>query len=322
VYLAGPYRGASLSMVVITPVLAGPYDLGTIAVRVAIHADPLTAQIRVRTDPLPQIFEGIPVRLRDIQLTIDRGRTTLNPTSCKPMEVSASVGGAGGDTQTIADDSSVDLAQRFQVTNCRALGFKPRIAFLLRGGTKRGGHPALRAVMRARSGDANIAAATVTLPRSAFLDQSHIRTVCTRVQYRAQRCPRAAIYGYARAYSTLLDRPLQGPVYMRSSNNRLPDLVADLNGEIDVDVVSRIDSIRARIRSDFSALPDAKVSRFVLTMKGGSRGLLQNSRNLCSGKQRAFVELDGHNSKLHDARPPVRKQCRKGKSKQANGGRG
>jgi hypothetical protein len=85
----------------------------------------------------------------------------------------------------------------------------------------------------------------VTLPRSEFLDQSHIRTVCTRVQFAADACPSGAIYGHAVAKTPLLDEELKGPVYLRSSDNKLPDLVADLHGIIDVEVSGRIDSIRA-----------------------------------------------------------------------------
>ena len=59
-YLAGPYKGAPLSFAVITPAVAGPFDLGTIVVRNALYLDPATAQVTVKSDPLPQILDGIP----------------------------------------------------------------------------------------------------------------------------------------------------------------------------------------------------------------------------------------------------------------------
>lgn len=309
VYLAGPYRGAPLSMVVLTPILAGPYDLGVIAVRAAIDLDSRNAQISVSTDSFPQIYKGIPVRLRDVQVRIDRPQTTLNPTSCAPMSIQARLTGAGGDIHSPGDDVEVERSSRFQAVNCAALGFRPRLSLRLLGATGRGAHPTLRAVLRARPGDANIGAATVTLPNAAFLDQSHIRTICTRVQYAAQACPRGSVYGYARATTPLLDQPLQGPVYLRSSDNRLPDLVASLNGEIAVEVSSRIDSRGGRIRSTFRGLPDAPVSSFTLTMKGGRKGLLQNSRNLCASVQRAVVKLEGHNGRVADLRPRLGNSC-------------
>ena len=48
------------------PAQAGPFDLGTIAVRVALEVDPFTAQVTATSDPLPQILEGIPVAYRDV----------------------------------------------------------------------------------------------------------------------------------------------------------------------------------------------------------------------------------------------------------------
>src|SRR4029077_12537164 len=70
----------------------------------------------------------------------------------------------------------------------------------LKGSTKRGGHPALRAVLKMKPGEANIAKISVALPHSEFLAQSHIKTVCTRVQFAAgagngAECPKGSIYG-------------------------------------------------------------------------------------------------------------------------------
>jgi hypothetical protein len=308
-YLAGPYEGAPLSMVVITPALVGPYDLGVIAVRSAIHVDPETAQTSVSTDPLPQIFQGIPVRIRDIRVKVDRPETTLNPTSCNPMEVTAHVAGTGGDVNASGDDTVADLSQRFQAANCASLRFKPRLSFRLRGGTNRGDYPALTATVKARRGDANIARAAVTLPHSEFLAQNHINTVCTRVQFAANQCPTGSIYGYARATSPLFDEVLKGPVYLRSSSNPLPDLVATLNGAVDVVLSGRIDSVNGGIRNTFEAVPDAPVTKFTLSMKGGKKGLLVNSRNLCKGRNYADVRMVGQNGKLSKSHPLVANSC-------------
>jgi hypothetical protein len=176
-------------------------------------------------------------------------------------------------------------------------------------------------VVRPRPGDANIGAAAVTLPRSAFLDQAHIRTICTRVQWAADNCPKAARYGFAVAATPLLDQPLRGPVYLRSSDNLLPDLVADLRGPahqpIKVEAAFRTDSIRGGIRSTLINAPDAPVSRFVLRMQGGKKGLVVNSQNLCARKNRANARLKGQNGRRFNSRPVVRavncKKQRKGK---------
>ncbi len=309
-YLAGPYKGAPLSMVVITPILAGPYDLGVIAVRSKIDVDPVTTQATVTTDPFPQIFKGIPVRIRDVRVKVDRASTIINPTNCEPSSIGSHVTGTGGDVNSTADDTGADLSQRFQVSNCAALPFKPQLSFKLKGGTHRGDYPALTATLRARPGDANIARAAVTLPHSEFLAQEHIRTVCTRVQFAQNACPAASIYGQASATSPLFDQTLEGPVYLRSSSNRLPDLVAKLDGEINVVLAGRIDSVRQSIRNTFELVPDAPVSTFTLSMQGGKKSLLVNSRNLCKAPARAEVKMLAQNGKSSLTTPKVANSCR------------
>jgi hypothetical protein len=160
-------------------------------------------------------------------------------------------------------------------------------------------------------GEANIRRASVALPRSEFLAQEHIRTICTRVQWAANACPKAAIYGQAEAVTPLLDEPLRGPVYLRSSDNELPDLVADLEGQIDIELVGRIDSFKRGIRTTFETVPDAPVSRFVLRMRGGKKSLLVNSVDLCGKTRRATVQMDGQNGRGHEFGPALRAGCGK-----------
>jgi hypothetical protein len=305
-YLAGPYKGAPLSMAIVVPALAGPYDLGNVVVRAAIYVDPASAQVKVVSDPLPTILHGVLLRVRGIRLNVNRPQTTLNPTSCNPMAI--------GGTATSVTGAQASLQSPFQVANCAALGFAPRLSFKLKGGTHRGDYPALEATLRARPGDANIAKAAVTLPHSVFLAQEHIRTICTRAQFAVNACPAGSIYGRAKAVSPLLDEPLEGPVYLRSSANPLPDLVAKLNGRFEVDLVGRIDSVNQGIRNTFDVVPDAPVSTFTLQMQGGKKSLLVNSRNLCKGSARAEVKLSAQNGKTSLTRPAMATSC-KGKAK-------
>jgi len=302
-YLAGPYKGAPLSMAIVTPAVAGPFDLGTVVVRTALKVDPETAQIRAVSDPIPTILQGVPLDIRQIAVNLDRPSFTLNPTSCNPMAVT-------GQVLSVFDQPSA-LNERFQVGGCAALGFAPKLAMHLKGGTQRGKYPALTATLKARAGDANIAKAVVSLPHSEFLAQEHIRTVCTRVQFAADACPAASVYGEATAWSPLLDKPLSGPVYLRSSPNPLPDLVADLNGQIRVSLVGRIDSVRGGIRNSFELVPDAPVSKFVLSMQGGKKGLLVNSRDLCKSVNKVDAEFAAQNGKAHAIEPVLTNSCKK-----------
>jgi hypothetical protein len=306
VYLAGPYRGAPYSLVVSVPAQAGPFDLGTVAVRNALYVDPVTTQVTAKSDPLPQILQGVPVSYRDIRLDVNRSDFTLNPTSCEPAQVSSAISSVGGKT---AHPSS-----RFQVGDCQALGFKPKLALSLAGPTHRSAHPRLRAVLTMPEGGANIRKATVTLPKTELLENAHIKTICTRVQYAAHSCPPESVYGYAKAWSPLLDQPLQGPVYLRSSDHKLPDLVASLDGQVHLDLDGRIDAVHARIRNTFMAVPDAPVSRFELTMQGGKKGLLANNTELCKAHPRATLNFVAHNGKSQVSNPLVKTDCA-GKSK-------
>ena len=88
-YLAGPYKGAPLSMAVITPAIAGPFDLGVVVVRAALYVDPASARIHAVSDPFPTILQGIPLDLRSVAVKLDRPSFTLNPTSCDPMAITA-----------------------------------------------------------------------------------------------------------------------------------------------------------------------------------------------------------------------------------------
>jgi hypothetical protein len=311
VYLAGPYRGAPLSVVVITPILAGPYDLGVIAVRSGAYVDPTTGQASVKSDPFPQIFQGIPVRIRDIRIHVDRPDTMRNPTSCQVMAVDAQLSGTGSDIESAADDSHASVSNRFQAADCGSLGFKPRLSLRLSGPSRRGAYPSLTAVFTPRQGDANAALASVALPRSEFLANNHLNNICTRVLYAAGNCPKGSIYGHATAYTPLLDEPLEGPVYLRSSNHPLPDLVADLNGQVSFDLVGRVDSQNGGgIRTTFDVVPDAPITKFVLAMKGSNYGLLQNSRNICKGKApRATGKFIAHNGRRVVLRPKVVAGC-------------
>ena len=211
-----------MSLAIATPAVTGPFDLGNVVVRTALQVDPATAQITAVSDPIPTILEGIPLDVRDVRVNVDRPDFTLAPTNCEPMAVTAQVTGEKG--------AGANVSDRFQVGGCEKLGFKPSLKLRLHGKTRRGAYQRLVATLTARPGDANIEAAAVTLPHSAFLAQEHIRTICTRVQFAADQCPAGSIYGKAKATSPLVDYPLEGPVYLRSSSNPLPDLVMAFKG--------------------------------------------------------------------------------------------
>jgi hypothetical protein len=297
-YLAGPYKGAPLSMVTITPAVAGPFDLGTVVVRVALHVDPETAQIRAVSDVIPHVFGGAKLDLRAIDIDVDRNKFMLNPTNCNAQATAGTINGGGADPTNPAAFSSYPVNDPFQAVECNKLAFKPKLKIQLFGPTKRAKFPRLKATLTARKGDANMARTAVQMPRSLFLEQSHIGTVCTRPQLAAHSCPKASVYGSAWAKSPLLSKKLKGKVYLVSSNNELPDLLVDLRGQVDIHLRGVISNGKGGgLKTVFRNVPDVPVTKFVLKMKGGKKSLLVNSQNTCAKPQRAVVKMKAQNGK-------------------------
>ncbi len=325
-YLAGPYHGSPLSVVAIDSAKVGPFDLGTVVVRSAIRIDRQTAQVAIDSagsDPIPHILSGFPLRLRDIRIYIDRAKFMVNPTSCDPFTVTSSLTGAGERFSDPADDSTAASPSSFQVSNCSGLGFSPRLRLALRGGHERGDHPSLRAVATPRPGDSNLGKATVTLPPKIFLAQENIETICTLKQFAVHNCPKGSEYGTATAVTPLLEDPLTGPVYLRSNGSAraLPDLVAALNGRgVEVDVVGKIDSRLGGLRARFDVLPDAPVTKFTMTLRGGERGIIANATDTCANPQVATAKFIGQDNEVEALRTRLQTKCPKKKGHKAKGG--
>jgi hypothetical protein len=285
----------------VTLAVAGPFDLGTVVVRVPLYIDPETAEVHAVSDPIPYVFGGVKLDIRKIDVSISRSRFTLNPTTCRrKFPIQSAILGGGSNPNDAASWQQAGPASLFQAIKCKALRFKPKFYARIFGGknqTKRARNPKFRAIVDARSGDANVRRAAFILPRATILDQSHIRTICTRVQLAANECPKNAIYGHAKATSPLLDDPLKGPVYLTSSSHELPDLLVDLHGQVPIRLRGVISSAHGRLKTVFEKTPDVAVDKFILTMKGGSRGLLVNSRDLCLRQTTGFLNMLAQNSR-------------------------
>jgi hypothetical protein len=305
VYLSGPYKNAPLSLVLVVPAVAGPFDLGTVVVRAALYVDPTTGQIRAVSDRFPTILQGVPLDLRTISIDLDRPEFIVNPTSCEPTTMT------GVATSVLGKEAS--LSTRYQIGDCQGLAFRPDLSVRLIGPIHRGAHPTLRTVVTPRHGDANLAGVAVTLPATELLDNRHIRTVCSRA-VPVDQCPRASAYGQASVWSPLLGEPLMGPVYLRASDHRLPDLVAPLDGQFHLDLTGQVSSVHGRLRTTFDSLPDLPLDRFVLTLQGGKRGLLVNSGGVCASGRRAGARLGAQSGKRRELGIRVKADCPRGSS--------
>ena len=262
---------------VVTPAVAGPYDLGNVVDRVRVFVDPVTAQITAISDPIPQIMDGS-------RSACARCRSTSTaPTS--PSTRPTAIRSRSRPPSSATRAASATRASGFQVGNCAALPFAPKFSLKLRGSTKRRGHPALHTVVTRNPGEANLKRIVLAMPKNEILDNAHLDTICTRVQFSAHACPAGSVVGSATVDTPLLGQPLTGPVVLRSSSHELPDLVLDLRGQLNIELVGRIDSSdKGGLRATFDSVPDAPFTRAVVDLEGGKKGLLQNSEDLCKAK--------------------------------------
>jgi len=304
-YLSGPFKGAPLSLVAITPALAGPYDYGVVVVRVALHVNPLTAQVRAASDTMPQIIGGIPIRMRSIQVNIDKPDFTINPTNCSPMSV---------DSQGIGDQGTVtDFSSYFNAVNCSTLPFKPKMSVTQLGGrkqTKRNRDPSLRFDLRTRPGDANVKSVAVTLPKAFAVDQRHLGNICSKAELAAKHCAGRQAIGTVKVQTPLLDAPLQGPAYAVSGFGKLPHLAFILAGQVTLIPEAESSSVNGGfLKTLVPVVPDAPIGHFQLTLFGGKQGYLVNTRDLCAAAATASVEFQGQNGKKRIQRVKTKAAC-------------
>ena len=310
-YLAGPLKGAPLSLAAVTPALAGPYDYGVVVVRVALHIDPQTAQVYAASDTVPKIIGGIPIRMRSIQVSVDRPNFAINPTNCAPLSV---------DSQGIGDEGTVtDFSSYFNVVNCRALPFKPKMTMRQLGGRKkahRAQNPVLQFDLRTRGGDANIKSLSVILPNAFEIDQRHLGNICSEKELTEDQCAGRTPIGFASTTTPLLDRPLSGPVYAVSGSGGLPRLAFLLNGQVNLVPRADTETIKGgRLKTTVPVVPDAPIGHFRLKIFGGKRGYLINTRDICKRRPAMWIRYMAQSGKTSKQRIGVRTACSKGAAK-------
>jgi hypothetical protein len=308
-YLAGPLKGAPLSMVAITPALAGPYDYGVVIVRVALGVDKLDAHVSAISDTVPSIIGGIPLRLRSIHVNLDRDNFILNPTNCAPM----SVGSKGiGNEGTVASFSSY-----FQAANCASLPFRPSMEIVKKGGTrKRASNPSLEFHLHTRPGDANIKSVAVILSKAWAIDQRHLGNLCSEAELASKQCAGRQAIGTAVTHTPLLDGPLAGPVYAVSGKGGLPRLAFVLNGQVPLVPRGKSSSVKdGALKTVVPTIPDAPIGDFRLTIFGGKQGYLVNTRSLCAHPVVSTVEYVAQNGRKLTQKVKAQSHCGKAKKR-------
>jgi uncharacterized repeat protein (TIGR01451 family) len=300
VYLAGPYHGAPLSIVSITSATVGPFDLGTVVIRFALQINPITAQVEVdsaNSEPIPHIIQGIVVHVRDIRVYINRPKFIINPTSCDPTSIAATITGGGANFANPADAVPVTVGEHFQAADCANLAFKPTFKVSTAGHTSRERGASLAVKLTYPSTplgtEANIARVKVELPKQLPSRLKTLQKACPAATFDANPadCPATSVVGHAKAITPILPVPLEGPAYFVSHGGEaFPSLIIVLQGYgITVDLVGTTFINKHGITSStFKTVPDVPVGSFQLTLPEGPYSALAAPVNLCDAKKLAM----------------------------------
>jgi hypothetical protein len=285
-YLTGPYKGAPYGLAVVVPAIAGPFDLGNVVVRSSLQIDPTDGHVTATSDPFPTILKGIPLRVRRVDVTLDRERFTFNPTSCEPMAISGALSSTGG---LVAPFST-----RFQVGGCRELPFKPRFAASTQGHTSKANGASLVVALTQNPGEAGIRKVDVQLPLALPSRLTTLQKACTEAQFNANPagCPVGSDVGTATAVTPLLNVPLTGPAYLVSHGNAaFPDLEFVLQGEgVTIILDGKTDIKKGITHSRFDAVPDAPISSFRANFPEGPHSILAANVSLCAPTKTVTVK--------------------------------
>ena len=297
-YITGPYKGAPFGLSIVVPAVAGPFNLGNVVVRSALYVDKHNASLRVVSDPLPTILQGIPLDVRDVRVNVDKPNFIVNPTSCAKTAIGATVQSTGG--------MSANVSSPFQVGECASLGFKPKMVLSVggKGHTSAGKVTALSTRITMPAGDANLRYVRVTLPSTLNARLTVINDACTRAEFETDiaKCAHAQA-GTAVAVTPLLRDPLRGKVYFVKNGHPLPDLFVALRGQVDFDLIGKISIVSSKyLRTTFDSAPDVPIRSFALRLFGDSKhGSVGAAANLCSAASRKRkVQLDyiGQNGRV------------------------
>ena len=311
IYLAGPFQGAPLSLVVVTPALAGPYDYGTVVVRVALHIDPQDAHVIADSQAVPEIIGGIPLRIRSIEVNIDRPNFMINPTNCSEFHTTSEGVGDQG--------TAVSFSSPFIAVNCATLPFTPKLTITQLGGrkaTRRAKQPSLQFNLNTMPGDANLKSVALTLPKAIHIDQEHLGNLCDRTELAADQCKGKTQLGTVTDETPLLEKPLEGPAYAVSGFSVLPHVVFILGGQVTVMPEGISTTVSGgRLRTVIPVIPDVPIGHFRLSLFGGAQGYLENTESLCGSPQVSTVEIDAQNGKKLTQHVKAKTAC-KAKKKQ------
>jgi hypothetical protein len=316
IYLTSGYKGAPYGLSIVVPVIAGPFNLGTVVVRASIAVDPTTAQLTITTDPLPRILDGVPTDLRTIDAVIDRPGFMFNPTNCNPQSFSG--------TATSTEGTVAPISSHFQMGSCRSLTFAPGFKVSTTAKTSKADgasldakivYPNVPAGANQASSQANIASVKVDLPIQMPSRLTTLQKACLAKVFEENpaNCPVDSRVGSATAITPVLPVALNGPAYFVSHGGEaFPSLVVVLQGYgVTVNLVGTTFISKAGITSStFKQVPDVPITSFELRLPQGPDSALAANLPLsakgsfCGQNLQmptAFVGQNG--AEIHDSTP-------------------
>jgi hypothetical protein len=301
VYLTGPYNGAPFGLAVVVPANAGPFHLGNVVVRAAIHINPSTAAVTVVSNPLPQMIDGVPLRVKTVNVTVgEAGDFTFNPTSCNQMSIGATISSAQG--------ADAGVSSPFQATGCANLLFKPVLSASTVGKASKAGGASLDVRVSSGAGQANVAKVDLQLPRQLSSRLTTLQKACTEAQFAANPagCPSASDIGSAIVHTPLLNSPLAGPVFLVSHGGAaFPDVEMILQGEgVELVLDGKTQIKKGITYSHFESVPDAPFTSFETKLPTGKFSIFaanvpaKDDYNLCGQSLSMPIEIVGQNGAL------------------------
>jgi hypothetical protein len=293
VYLTGPYAGAPFGISIVIPAQAGPFDLGTVLVRGKITVDLATASLTIATDAFPTILQGIPLRVKSMDLAIDRPGFMTNPTSCKGQAIDGTVGSVAG--------TNAAVSAPFQAFGCSGLPFAPTLAAATLGkASSRGNGASFNVKVTDSPGArAHLKSVVIKLPKPLKPRLSAVQQACLASTFTVnpQACPALSVVGNAAVDTPVLSTPLTGPAYMVFyRGSKYPDLVTVLHGSgLELQLKGAVEVNKGISTTTFNALPDIPMSLFELDLPEGSHSLLGATENLCAKSRTMGDALAGQN---------------------------
>ncbi|HEV2945113.1 MAG TPA: hypothetical protein VGX26_08375 [Solirubrobacteraceae bacterium] len=291
VYLTGPYNGAPYGLSIVVPAVAGPFSLGNVVTRATINVEPNYPNRVTVASVLPTIFKGIPLRVKNINLNINRQGYLINPTNCSMFATETALTSTLGATQS--------LSSPFQVGNCSALALKPSFKAATSAKTSKALGASVETTLNQGAGQTNIRSVLVQLPKQLPSRLTTLQKACPAAVFEANpyNCPSGAFVGGVRANTPVLPDKMKGPAVLVShANAAFPDLDLVLEADgVKVILVGNTNIKNSITSTNFATLPDVPVSSITVNLPIGAHSAVTANGNVCANQLLMPTEITGQN---------------------------